>query len=276
MTRDPMSAELATLERSLRAGPPDEAGYAGGRLEFDVLAGADVNAVHAPRRVSPTLRMRQRRATSFAPGLAMLLVAVVTLGAIAALTRSGPFGTGTPTPSAVSSPVPIPTLDATFVSPRNGFSISYPGDWAVTPATTSWRLGTYAPAGNSAVDELSRPGRARLVVASQRLGAGQTRVAWLASFVHPFAFSASCTNDSTAWPRITIDGQPGYLDLAACPIPVDTYISTPDVQFEALVFAGGRVYQIALDGIVDRTYFEAILATIHLDPASALDPPTPS
>lgn len=44
----------------------------------------------------------------------------------------------------------------------------------------------------------------------------------------------------------------------------------------AFAFAGDRVYQITLDGDVDKPYFEALLATIKLDPASALDPPGPS
>jgi hypothetical protein len=40
-----------------------------------------------------------------------------------------------------------------------------------------------------------------------------------------------------------------------------------------IVFAADRVYRIGLDGAVDLGYFEAILATLHLDPASAIDPP---
>ena len=47
-------------------------------------------------------------------------------------------------------------------------------------------------------------------------------------------------------------------------------------MFNAFVFAGDRVYQITLDGEVDLAYFEALLATMKLDPASAIDPPAGS
>ena len=52
---------------------------------------------------------------------------------------------------------------------------------------------------------------------------------------------------------------------------VDSRISDRDIGFDALVFAGGRVYQIGFDGDVDLAYFKAILATVRLDPAQATD-----
>ena len=35
----------------------------------------------------------------------------------------------------------IPALDRTYTSAISGYSIDYPGDWAVTPATTPWTAG---------------------------------------------------------------------------------------------------------------------------------------
>ena len=75
---------------------------------------------------------------------------------------------------------------------------------------------------------------------------------------------------------MTVDGASGYLDIEACSLPADTGFSTPDRLYDLIVFSGGRVYEIGLDGVVDRGYFEAILATMHLDPASAMDPPVGS
>ena len=166
----------------------------------------------------------------------------------------------------------MPALTEMFVSTRNGFSVRYPAGWATKAATTSWRPGTYVPIGNPALDELKQLGEGRLVVASQRLAQGQTEAQWLASFAQPFDLG-TCTGDRAAWPRLTVDGASGYLDIEACPLPSDTGFSTPDLLFQLVVFSGDRVYQIGLDGAVDRAYFEAFLASIHLDPASALDPP---
>jgi hypothetical protein len=65
----------------------------------------------------------------------------------------------------------------------------------------------------------------------------------------------------------------GYMDVARCPMSADAALSASDVVFNAFVCAGDRVYRINLDGDVDLAYFEAFLATMKLDPASAIDPP---
>ena len=61
----------------------------------------------------------------------------------------------------------------------------------------------------------------------------------------------------------------GYLDMSDCPVPVDSKIAQRDVGFDALVFAGGRAYEIGLDGNVNLAYFEALLQTMRLDPVRA-------
>jgi hypothetical protein len=128
------------------------------------------------------------------------------------------------------------------------------------------------PFGSPALDELRLDGSARLLVASQRLEAGQTEASWIASYGQDY-FLQRCSGDRAAWPRVTVDGATGYLDLNGCPVPADHDLSTPDVAFSAIVFAADRVYRIGLDGVVDLGYFEAVLATVRLDPASAIDPP---
>jgi hypothetical protein len=192
------------------------------------------------------------------------------------LERTIPGGSGgppQPTESASASPIPVPLLTETFVSTRNGFSVRYPEGWSTRAATTSWRPNTMVPMGSPAFDELKLQGVARLVVASQRLEAGQTEASWIASSFGQQYYLQRCIGDPAAWPRVTVDGRSGYLDLNACPLSADSNFSTPDVAFDVIVFAADRVYRIGLDGVVDLGYLEAILATVRLDPASAIDPP---
>jgi hypothetical protein len=139
------------------------------------------------------------------------------------------------------------------------------------PATAIWPADTYLPYGSPALDTLERPGVARLIVATQPLGPGQSEDAWLAAFFRPFEGPQACGGDRSTWPRLEIGGVSGYLDAADCPVPADTRISDRDDSFDALVFVGGRVYQFGLDGDVDLAYFEALLATVRLDPSQAVD-----
>jgi hypothetical protein len=129
--------------------------------------------------------------------------------------------------------------------------------------------------GSPLVDQLESSGRFRLAVASQRLSPGQTEAQWVSAFFPAFQGAVECANasDLAASPRITIDGRPGYLRLAGCPVSEDLAMSRTDVEFEAFVFAADRVYKINLDGDVDQAFFEALVSTMTLDPASAIDPP---
>lgn len=269
---EPRAALDRALERSLREGPADEAGY---RAEALDLSAAPVASLRA--RGSSIRLGRGAPGTGPAFGwletLAMLIVVV--LAGFVLLERTVPGGVGgplSPTNEPSASAIPVPALTETFVSTRNGFSVRYPAGWSTRPATTSWLPGTFVPIGNPALDELQLPGVARLVVASQRIPAGQTETSWLASFGQQY-FLRRCSGDRAAWPRVPVDGRSGYLDLNGCPFAADSDFSTPDIGFDVIVFADDRVYRIGLDGVVDLGYFEAILATVRLDPGSALDPP---
>jgi hypothetical protein len=266
----------AALERSLREGPADEGGYRAEALDFS--ADAHVESRLALRAGRSSVRLGRRSPAAIPvfgslDSVAILLVMVFV--GFALLQRTIPGGSGGPpqsTEPASASPIPVPPLTETFVSTRNGFSVRYPEGWSTRAATTSWLPNTLVPMGSPAFDELEFQGVARLVVASQRLKAGQTEASWLASFGQDY-FLRRCSGDRAAWPRVTVDGRSGYLDLNACPLPADEDFSTPDVAFDVIVFAADRVYRIGLDGVVDLGYFEAILATVRLDPASAIDPP---
>jgi hypothetical protein len=260
---EPRAALERALERSLREGPADEGGYRAEAVDFS----ADVH-------VQPRLGLRAGRTSMLASLDSLAILAALVLVGFALLQPGLPGGSGgtpAPTERGSASPIPVPSLTETFVSTRNGFSVRYPAGWSTKAATSSWLPNTMLPIGNPALDELKLDGVARLVVATQRLQAGQTEASWIASYGDQY-FLRRCSGDRAAWPRILVDGMSGYLNLNGCALPADHEFSTPDITFGVLVFAADRVYRIALDGVVDRGYFEAILATVRLDPASAIDP----
>jgi hypothetical protein len=274
-----MTRAFDALEASLRAGP-DESGFAAG--PFDVNARVREEPEPSFMTIERVGRVELRRpgraaSLSFSVVSALALALAIAVGGFVILgdvNRSGPGVRQTPasSPSASGSAVLIPALTETFVSIRNGFSVDYPAGWSVRPATKSWPADIFLPLGNPAYDELQRRGEAALNVASQRLAAGQTEADWLASFFHPYQGPDPCGTAPADSPRLQIDGHSGYLVDVGCPMPADRTFSVPDLQYRAIVIADGRVYDIRLDGNVDRAYFDAIVATIRLDPSSAVDP----
>jgi hypothetical protein len=285
-----MTGPLGALERSLRDGPPDEAGYRPGRLEAPTgVAGEGPTRIVPLERIIavPSIRRAQSApAWQYLAAVLVVAVGIAAFGIIGRPSQTGVDGPESAPPSSISpspSPSPrasagpatasiiVPPLTETFLSPRNGFSLQYPAGWTVTPATAGWPADTYLPYGNPALDTLERAGEARLIVASQPLGAGGTEEAWLSAFFRPYEGGAPCGGDRSTWPRLEIDGVLGYLDAADCFVPLDARISDRDVSFDALVFSGGRVYQFGLDGDVDLAYFKALLATVRLDPSQAID-----
>jgi hypothetical protein len=277
-----MTRAFHALERSLRDGPPDESGYVAGPLALGQGLGEEqATAFGTLERVRrgdlPRPPRTMRPSLDVVTVLALAVVVVFGgLGALGLLSRWGTGGLQTPypslPPSADGSGIVVPSMTETFTSTRNGFSVRYPAGWSVKAATTSWPADIFLPIGNSALDELKQPGEARLTAASQRLGPAQTEDEYLASFARPYQGSHPCGSAPSVSPRVPIDGHSGYLVAAGCPAPADSKFSVPDIQFQALVIADSRAYEITLDGNVDRAYFEAILATMRLDPSSAIDP----
>ena len=257
-----MTRQFHALERTLRNGSPDESGYVATSLEL----GGSTSVVRSARLAGPRGRRFVVLPTSWL--VAMLAVAVA-LGGVAVLRQPGEVGVK---PSEGSPrAIQIPPLSETFVSPRNGFSVRYPLGWDVTPATAAVKPNTIVPIGSHALDQLARAGEARLVASSRRLLADETEQSWIASFVRSYGSVGDCALAPADASRLPIDGRSGYLDIGGCPMAADSTISSPDIQFHAIVFAGGRVYEFGLDGDVDFAYFRAILETIQLNPASAID-----
>jgi hypothetical protein len=304
-----MTEPTGMIERALREGPPDERGYRFQRLALpEGYASPNVHDVD----VRGSTRGRSSpgpRAMWAGPSLAAVLILVMGLGGFALLTRQGgpssvtpdvsatpsasPTPTASPRPSSSTtasptpspppvasesaipdmSPIAVPPLTERFVSTRNGFSVLYPAGWATTPATESWPVDMFLPIGHPALDQLMLAGKVRLIAASQALSVGQTESDWVASYFYAYPSANSCVTSLADSPRFPVDGKSGYLDSDGCPSSADYAVSPRDVVYEAFVFAGDRVYQFYLDGDVDLAYFEAIMATVKLDPATALDPP---
>ena len=236
----------------------------------DRVLAAVVDEIHLTRQRRP-LRVPWRYQTMSTPlrAATAAVIGVLVIGGFVILTRPGQESVGGPSPSPSASPSatasgsgPVPALSQTFTSPRHGYTISYPADWTATPGTRSWVTGTQTLWGDPAIDSIGSA-EARLSVASQPLAAGQTPDAWLVAYCRtPGTAGASCG------PPIAIGDQTGYVDEDGGPAAGGTVV-TGGVIFDAAVVAGGRGYEFTLDGHVSRALFDALLATVSFDPATA-------
>jgi hypothetical protein len=155
-------------------------------------------------------------------------------------------------------------LTATFVSPRNGFSVQYPGDWKATPATANWEAGAVNQWGSAALDEL-RGATARFAGTSQPLATGQTTAEWLAAYG-----AGSCLGPPAKWLTVPIGTATGLIDADGCQAPGPP-LGKGGRIFDAVVVAGQRAYSFTMDGELSHADFVAFLATVTLDPVTAVD-----
>jgi hypothetical protein len=230
-------------------------------------------------------------------GSAFAVIAVVAIAGVLLLQpRSiGPGGPTTPSPDTTTSPsssaptlvsaspaatgsaspsiavLPIPEFSKTFTSPRHGYSIRYPSTWTVVPATTSWTGNDGPDIGAGNMDVLSGSS-VRLVVESAPLH-GQTEVQWRTAYAGRNGLDGVgvCDVLPPDQPRFPIGSLSGYLDGNDC--PGDGSVVAGDRFDEALGFSGGRVYLFWIQGNVDPAWFQAILATVTLEPSAAKDAP---
>jgi hypothetical protein len=237
---------------------------------------------------------RSTHRNTFARWAAMLVVAVVAIGALALF--AGPrSGVGGPSPSSVPSPAsssasstpstpasgpPLPTLDATFMSPSHGYQIRYPTGWTVTSGAGPWPLGTNHTPGDPILDAIvtpSGPYRMRISGASIALPRGMTMNGFRA-FASPYSspFNANpCTPVAPLPEPVRIDDQ---ADPGKSPQKVEAVVSINGCSalaelggnvYDLEVIAGGRGYEFILDGHLTRADALAWLAAIKLEPASA-------
>lgn len=240
------------------------------------------------RRAASRFPWKIRATSGYARALAGIAAAVlVALGGTLLILR--PLNQFGGPPSASASPTVSPSASAAggsidtstwtpFTSSRHGLSIRYPADWTATKATAPWPAKTELadpprPAGTVAnppdpmFDTFTSSGTGvSFVIASQPLPTGVTEVGWLTSFEASGAqqdpADAQCYPAPADMTRATVDGLPAW-------------ISSSCWWNEAIVFAGGRVYDIAQfpDPFYNYPLFEAFLATVSFEPTNADDTP---
>lgn len=262
----------------------------------------------APDRVLDTIlaafpSIPQRRAASRVPwrfpsmnGYGRLLagiaaVVAIVVGGLILTKPSGPNVGGpnpstsasaspsaSPSASAAATPAPTPIEPSSwtsFTSSIHGIRISHPADWTAKAATANWPYGTEAPAPpNPMLDAFTSGDGAAFAVVSQAVPHGMTTNAWLQKYEDDgrAKYPPQCWPKPADMERTTVAGQPGWIhgNLAACGFT------------EAIVFAGGRVYELtaypdpsmtSFTTVFDRPLFDAFLSTVTFEPANAKPDP---
>jgi hypothetical protein len=164
---------------------------------------------------------------------------------------------------------PAPALDAAFTSRQHGFTVAYPAAWAVLQQASESAPPDRMPVPqNPSLDAIGNADQ-RLSVTSRELDEGQSPTAWVQAFcaITRTDWSPACDQDPAAWERVPLANGDAWIlvngDTAA------TFPVGDSREFIATAVSGGRAYEIRLEGNVERSLFDAILASITLDPASA-------
>ena len=160
---------------------------------------------------------------------------------------------------ASSATATMPPLDATFTSPKMGYSVKYPAAWTTSPATRSWRPGG-SNFWDDAVGDRLESGSAGFRGTSQALAKGQSGADWLKAYL---AASPSCGDRE----QIAVGGQLATIDLNGCP----GLGRLGGRVYDLAVVAGNRGYNFTMEGDVDHALFLAMLATVSLDPKAGVD-----
>ena len=162
-----------------------------------------------------------------------------------------------------------PSLDGSFTSTQHGYTFDYPAAWSMLQrATESAPIDRMPVALNPSLDALGAADQ-RLSVTSRKLDKSQTPEAWVQAFcaITQTTWSPACDQDLNAWERVSLANGSSWVLVNG-----DTAARFPEPdsrEFIATAVAGGRGYEIRLEGNVERSLFDAILASMTLDPASA-------
>jgi len=206
----------------------------------------------------------------------------VSTAPVAVASPSSPLSSPTPFPS----PPPLPTLDASFVSPWYGYEVGYPSGWSVTPGAGPWaRSDGMLGHGNARLDQIATPSgyyRMRLAGASMALPAGWTLAKFRAFASPPDSRCAPLIDPLTEPVRLR------FVEPEKNPQQVEAIVSMNGCGslsdlggdiYDVVVVAGGRGYDFTLDGNLTAADARAWLAAITLEPYSAPGPgqtPDPS
>jgi hypothetical protein len=228
--------------------------------------------LHAPWKLGPVSTLARTAA-------AVVAIAVVGFGALAVLSaRIGPGVQPSPSGPPSSPVIPLPTLDATFVSPQYGYSIRYPSSWTVRLGAGPWPIGTNLTPGESISDAILSPVGPhvmRISTASVALPSGWT-VDDFRRFATPFPLDPRpCTPVAPIRGPVTFayERSPGAsLEQLPAVVSINGCASIAGLGgniYDLEVIAGSRGYEFTLDGEISTDEVQAWLATITLEPASA-------
>jgi hypothetical protein len=213
--------------------------------------------------------------------LAAAAVAAIAVGGLVLLRpgsdESGVGGPRSPVPSASGSASPsIPAMTQSFTSEKYGYSVRYPADWRVEPATTLWFPPDWGASGSDLreLDEFVPVGDLELFRAASALAPDAALVDdWIAQFI-TMSNVAECNPPRETLEQVVIGGEAGRL-RGFCGNP-------PATEIEATVVVGRRVYVFTLfngggegSGAIEadeRALFDAFTSTIELHPEDAQAP----
>jgi hypothetical protein len=266
----------------------------------DTTPPATIEAVLLAVRTTPQerdLRIPWRTTPMSNPMRLVAAFAIIVVAGVAAISlfgRSpgvGGGGTSSPSPSiARSSPAPsspAPSSSAAAASPQPSpyvidpatwksytstvyrFSIGYPADWNVSPATRAWRFPAdatvYGPRNLGSENFVSADSSIAAAAWSVAVTPGTTLAAWLQTYCPVAEITTTCTGIPALTVAATMDGHAGSL------------VSFVD-DTQAFFLVQGRIYVVAIwrsagfiPGGVPRL-LEAYLSTMHLLPGG----PTPT
>jgi len=201
-----------------------------------------------------------------------LWLAMAGLVGLAACSATAPSGTTTAAAgaSAVAGSSAVPAFVKAFTSTVGGYSLRVPADMDPKAATAPMPAGLDTWGEDPFVDQFFGVGIGPLQVVSSPIASGSTSQAWIddregAVVLTGAAFPDVCQTKSVT-SAIEVDGHPGVLDTTCGP-----------ALLVVIVADGDRIYELALHGAPPRRgWLDALLATVHLDPKSALPAPPAS
>ena len=201
---------------------------------------------------------------------AVAVLALVAFGLAVMGPGRGVGSPGSPSPIPSSSPSSSPSASAqpaltqTFTSNIHGISVKYPSGWMVTPATVPWTTGLPPACEIPCADRIyERASDSPFIGLSSQPLNGKTGEQWADGVAKEAAWGDTC---AVRTEPVSVDGATGILA-----------IHCPDDTLSVLVWTADRGYLIVPYRIDDRAWIDQILATVQLDPASAVDAlPSPS
>jgi hypothetical protein len=167
-------------------------------------------------------------------------------------------------------------MTQSFTSEKYGYSVRYPADWRVAPATTLWFPPDWGASGSdmSELDLITPVAAPGLFRAASALAPDATSVDdWIAEFITMSDF-ADCNPPRETLEQVVIGGKAGRL-RGFCG-------NSPAAEIEATVVVESRVYVFTLfsgveSGAIEadeRALFDAFAATIELHPEDAQAQPS--